>query len=149
MQMLKTVGGLLLLLALGAQAQMYKWVDAQGVTHYSQTPPPAGTQTQTVAPKSASGGGKASGSGDWQSQQTDFNKRQMDKKDQQSKADAQAAKDATQRQRCAEARDHLSRMKSASGIYQVNENGERVFMDPKASEQAIRSLEADIAKYCS
>jgi glutaredoxin len=34
--------GLAAMLAAPAYAQMYKWVDAQGVTHYSDRPPPVG-----------------------------------------------------------------------------------------------------------
>lgn len=28
-------------------SEIYQWTDARGVTHYSETPPPAGTQYQT------------------------------------------------------------------------------------------------------
>ncbi|MET0936737.1 MAG: DUF4124 domain-containing protein [Luteibacter sp.] len=31
-----------------AFAQAYKWKDAQGVTHYSDSPPPAGTKVETI-----------------------------------------------------------------------------------------------------
>lgn len=33
---------LLLMLSLPASAQVYRWVDAQGKVHYTQTPPPQG-----------------------------------------------------------------------------------------------------------
>lgn len=38
------------MLASNVQAAVYKWVDKDGVTHYSQSPPPAGTEGQTIAP---------------------------------------------------------------------------------------------------
>jgi hypothetical protein len=31
-----------------AFGQAYKWKDAQGVTHYSDSPPPAGTKVETI-----------------------------------------------------------------------------------------------------
>jgi hypothetical protein len=37
-------------LCLPVQAEMYKWVDEQGVTHYSQQKPPAGVDVNTVKP---------------------------------------------------------------------------------------------------
>lgn len=40
---------LILLSPLLARAELYRWVDAQGQTHYTQTPPP-GLQAQTLAP---------------------------------------------------------------------------------------------------
>ena len=44
--------GLLILagLATGAQATMYKWVDENGVTVYSQTPPATGKSTEVKPP---------------------------------------------------------------------------------------------------
>lgn len=58
---LKTLFGLsLLLLAAAASAgELYQWKDANGITHYSQTPPPSGSYTartesgRDVAPASA------------------------------------------------------------------------------------------------
>lgn len=47
----------LLLVAGAAGAQVYKWVDAKGVTHYSDQPPPPSTPAKTkVEVKSFSGG---------------------------------------------------------------------------------------------
>ncbi len=42
--------GLLCLLPLVAQSQVYKWRDADGSTVYSQLPPPPEITTETVAP---------------------------------------------------------------------------------------------------
>ena len=39
---------LLPLIALGAQAATYKWVDEKGQTHYSNTPPPSGATATAV-----------------------------------------------------------------------------------------------------
>ena len=44
-----TLAAALLLCAGVASAQMYKWKDAAGVTHFSDTPPPATAQAQTKA----------------------------------------------------------------------------------------------------
>ncbi|HEY0064100.1 MAG TPA: glutaredoxin family protein [Telluria sp.] len=52
--------GLALLLCMGAaSAQMYKWVDAGGKTHYTDTPPPA---TAKTAPIKAGAGGNIAAS---------------------------------------------------------------------------------------
>jgi glutaredoxin len=48
----------MLLCAGAANAQMYKWKDARGVTHYSDTPPPAsGAASRPVELKSFNSGG--------------------------------------------------------------------------------------------
>jgi hypothetical protein len=53
--------GLLLLAAcatthLPASAQMYKWTDAQGTVHYTDTPPPAQKASQIKAPSAGASG---------------------------------------------------------------------------------------------
>lgn len=39
---------MLLLLAPAVAAQVYKWTDARGTVHYSETPPPQGTQYKRI-----------------------------------------------------------------------------------------------------
>jgi cytoskeletal protein RodZ len=65
----------LLLVAPLATAQVYKWTDAQGTTHYSETPPPVGTKYHQVevntgsdAPSSSSSAASTSSSSDSSSQ---------------------------------------------------------------------------------
>lgn len=36
------------MLPMNAPAEIYKWTDADGETHYTQTPPPAGTESETI-----------------------------------------------------------------------------------------------------
>jgi hypothetical protein len=55
----------LLLVAPLACAQVYKWTDAHGTTHYSETPPPSGTKYSQVsvnAGTSAPAGNDSTGS---------------------------------------------------------------------------------------
>lgn len=56
---LLAVAALLSMVPLAGMAEVYKWVDDDGVTHYSQQPPPEGTPTvitpDTGAPSSAEG----------------------------------------------------------------------------------------------
>ena len=46
-----------LLLCSAAQAQVYKWVDAKGVTHYSDQPPPPSTKTRVEVKSFSTGAG--------------------------------------------------------------------------------------------
>lgn len=41
---------LLSMTAFNAQARIYKWVDTDGMTHYTQQPPPAGIEGKTITP---------------------------------------------------------------------------------------------------
>lgn len=59
-----------LAMASGAEAQMYKWVDKDGKTHYTDTPPPPDTKA-LAAPKAGGGvvqGGREAAGGEGRSQ---------------------------------------------------------------------------------
>ncbi|MFW5969188.1 MAG: DUF4124 domain-containing protein, partial [Halofilum sp. (in: g-proteobacteria)] len=65
---LLAVAALLPLIPATAMAEVYKWVDEDGVTHYSQEPPPEGTPTVITpvgeAPSSAEDDADADGQDD-------------------------------------------------------------------------------------
>ncbi len=52
-RLLPAVAALLALIPVAGMADVYKWIDEDGVTHYSQQPPPAGTPT-VITPDAAS-----------------------------------------------------------------------------------------------
>ncbi len=139
--MLRPVLLLLLLAPLVGQAALYKWVDANGVTHYSETPPQNG-KAATLNVRAGTANGTAASQEDWSAKEADFQRRKMD-------AVTQERDQANRKQQCAEARDHLARMKEASRIYQVNADGQRVYLDDQSAAASIASLEAVISKNCS
>ena len=51
------LGLALLLCAGGAAAQVYKWVDANGKTHFTDKPPPASAKTSQIKSSNSAGGG--------------------------------------------------------------------------------------------
>ena len=124
------------------QAQVYKWVDERGVTHYGERTP-QGRKGQEVQNKLANpapgpGAGKAPS---WQEQEQDFQgRRQQAEQAQQAEARKQA-QEANQRQACVQARDELLRMKSASRLYKLNEKGERIIESDQEREAAIARQE--------
>ena len=62
------------LAATPAWAQVYKWVDEQGRTHYGEKPPAKGAAQ--VKSQDAAGAPKPGGSGDLKQQEKDFQQRQ-------------------------------------------------------------------------
>lgn len=139
--MLRPLLPLLLLVPLVGQAALYKWVDANGVTHYSETPPQGGKAT-TLNVRQSNAAATAAPQEDWSAKEADFQRRKMD-------TAAQERDQLARKQQCAEARDHLARMKDASRIYQVNADGQRVYLDDKSAAASIANLEAVISKNCS
>jgi hypothetical protein len=102
-----------LLMALPASAQVYKWVDSKGVTHYDGSPPPpSASSSQTLAIPVAPAATETS-SESWQEKDNAFKSRYDKRKADEAKQDeidkkAQAAKETAPRFP-ADLRPHLSR----------------------------------------
>jgi len=140
-------GVLCLGLAGPAAGQIYKWVDEHGVTHYGERPPqgqkaqPVGA-TPATAPATPA---KRQGGQDWQDQNIEFQKRRI-QREQQAEREQQEAK-AKQR-RCVVAKDELRQMESANRLYDLNEKGERVYLDDAAHKAEIENARQFIATNC-
>jgi hypothetical protein len=142
----------LLALALPASADMYKWVDEKGVTHYSESPPPEGTQSKKldlpVTPPSAPAA-KPQSPEDWKAREAEFRRRQLQKENAEQAEKAQGERSAEVRKaRCTEAQRRLDLLNAGRPLYRVNEKGERVYMeDPDRAAQTEKwRKEAD--QYC-
>jgi len=129
-----------------AFAQVYKWVDEKGVTHYGERSP-QGKKAQEVEQRLANPApapGKSAQPG-WKEQELEFRRRRIENEQAESK---QKQQEASQRQTCSEARDHLARLKSARGVYRLNEKGERLFQSDDERSATIASLERQISERC-
>ena len=147
-------GALCLGLAGPAAGQIYKWVDENGVTHYGERPPqgqkarPVGAAPATAPATPATAPAtpaKPQGGQDWQDQNIEFQKRRI-KREQQAEREQQEAK-AKQR-RCAVAKDELRQMESANRLYDLNEKGERVYLDDAAHKAEIDNARQFIETNC-
>ena len=133
--------------ALPAVAQIYKWVDEKGVTHYGEKAPEgakakemavsSGGASQSQAPKSYTG--------ELQEKDNDFKRRQVSR----AEAEAQASKQkAALEHNCLEARDSLARMRVTGCLYELNNKGERICQSDAVRAAAVTKLENDIRQYC-
>lgn len=128
-----------------AAAQVYKWVDEKGVTHYGERPPQGGKANeveQRLANPAAPG--KAAKS-DWKEQEIEFNKRRI--KSEQTEARNQQ-RETSQREACKQARDRLALYKSARGSFHLDEKGERVWHSDAEHNASIARLEQRVSEHC-
>jgi hypothetical protein len=136
-----------LALAPAAGAQLYKYVDKNGKTVYSDQPPadvdskqvnvPAGRgAAPAAAPKTAVERDKELDKG---------RKEARDKADKQAKA---AEKDTQAEQRCAAARERHAALAEGGRIYKTNDKGERVFMDDAEIESSREKARRDMDEAC-
>jgi hypothetical protein len=137
---------LLWALAVPAAAQVYKWVDENGRTHYGERAP-QGRKAEDVEPRLANPGaapGKPAQPG-WKEQDLEFRKRRIQAEQAESK-DKQ--RQDTLLQACNQARDQLAQLKSARRLYRLNEQGERVFQSDEDRNASVARLEQQVSERC-
>ncbi len=135
----------LMLIAGATSAQVYRWVDEKGVTHYGAQPP-QGAKASAVDDKLATPPSvNPRPPENWQDKDRQFRQRQIEA----TQAQETKSRDARRRRAaCNEARDSLARMREAGRLYTLDKGGERVYQDDAGREQAIARQEKLVAQYC-
>ncbi|MCG3203006.1 MAG: hypothetical protein NFCOHLIN_02909 [Gammaproteobacteria bacterium] len=135
----------LLALTLPAAAGMYKWTDADGQVHYTQSPPPAGVQGQELKPPPRVD--SESAVEDLETKQKGFEERVEDK----AKAEEEAAKTADQAAEkaryCEQLRADLAGLQTAQRIF-TGEGEERRRLGEDERQAKMKDIEAKLAKDC-
>jgi hypothetical protein len=132
---------------------VFKWVDEKGVTHYGERPP-QGQKAQSVetrplntpTPGPGSSPRKAQGSENWQEQNLEFQRRRI-QRERQAEREQQGAKD--RQRRCNLARDDLRRLESSRRLYDLNDKGERVYLDDAGRTAALERARRSVERSCS
>lgn len=135
------------LLAAAAPAEVYKWTDAEGRVHFGDRPPQGGAETVQMSEK-ADNDPAATPEERLEKQRRllhAFEEERRQKRD----AREQARRDKAERQRnCAEARDNLHSQETASAVYRLGPDGERVYLDDAEREQALARARAAVEQWC-
>ncbi len=131
-----------------ASAQVYKWVDEKGITHYGERAP-QGRKAQEVEQRLANPvpvpvPGKAA-QPSWQDKELEFRGRRVEAEQAEAK---QKQQEAANRQACNQARDRLAQAKAARRWYRLDEKGERVYQSDEEQRASIAQLEQLIAQRC-
>lgn len=135
---------LLLALPLVAGAQVYKWKDARGTDHFSDSPPPNGVKYTVVktrrddvrpgvAPKAgsdASGNAGASGGSSASGQ------------------DGQSGRDAQLKRFCAQIQSNIDLLKSSQVIGQQGSDGKTVMLSPDMRAKQLQQQQQRYKAYC-
>ena len=140
------LAGLLIAVCGAAQAQMYKCVDAKGVTRYSDKPllDCKGREVDIRGQPPISGKLNER-TEDVGGQERDFQRRQI-QRGREEESDAMRAE--MQKRRCAAMRAQLDTLTRVNVISKVNEKGERVYMDDAEREAKLSQLNTEIARQC-
>ena len=143
---MRTVALAFLLLSLPAAGQVYKCVDARGVTQYSDKPRPdcKGTAVDIRGQEPISGKLESYGT-DVGAAERDFQKRQQQRE---KEAQDQAKADETRQQRCDRMRADYQRFTSMRRIFETDAKGERRYLDDAERNAKTAQMESAIARDC-
>jgi hypothetical protein len=130
---------------------IYKWVDENGVTQYTETPPPPGRASTKITP-STTGPSGSTGQGnaeDWKQRELDQRKANIERDQATDFANRKAAHDAANRSgRCLEARRQVELLGLARPIYNVNERGEKVYLEDQDRASQLDAWRKQADTYC-
>lgn len=172
MKSLYLVAGLVMLTALPtlSQADIYKWKDKDGVTRYSDTPPPSNIKLENIGTKKVvkptgkepltvvKGDQPASTAqqelptqelpsvsaeetaAKLRQQTAEVEKRNKQEKESQAKLNAE---------NCRAAKANLASYVQGGRVYKMNDKGEREYLDDVGLKQGADKARADAAKFCN
>jgi hypothetical protein len=134
------LGLCLLLSAPLACAQMYKCVDANGVTHYTDKPRPdcKGGKVDIKSSPASSGSAVAPRSEDFARQDADFKRRQIQREQ------AEARDQAALKQHCARLRQEHEWLSYGGRISQRDSKGQRVYVEDAERNARLAQVKSEL-----
>jgi hypothetical protein len=131
-------------LAAPAQAQLYKWVDANGRVQYSDRKPTDARNTvSSVGSQPSVAGGKSAAELD-----RDFQKRRQEQAEAQQKQQQAAAEQKHNSEACDAARRNLAALNSGQRIARFNQQGEKSYMDDAQRAQELERTQRQVEASC-
>ena len=127
-----------------ACAQMYKCVDAKGVTHYADKPTPGCSNSPVdIRPSPPISGRLAPPGENAAEQEAAFRRRQVDRAEaERLEREQRAALES----RCGRLRQERAMLGSGVRLAQMNAQGERVFMEDAERERRLADVQARLAQ---
>lgn len=136
-------------LAQPAAAQIYKWVDANGVTHYGERPQTGGKSKEVElrgnAPAQPGSATPPAAGSDLKERELDFRKRKVARDEEEARA-AQAK--AQRDDYCRRERVRMAELNEIGRMYVRDAQGERVFLSDAQRDAAVARREAEFKKHC-
>lgn len=136
-------------------AKIYKWVDAQGNVHYGEQPPAKNAQEMKLhkGPTPPAKSTKSDDKSDNQAKQSEgkgsFLESLAKEREEKAKADEVAAKEKARFDKnCSIARKQLASLKLGGRRYEIDEKGNRSFLDDTQIQKQQQNAQKDVAKWC-
>lgn len=138
---------LLGLLSVSANAGVYRWVDGKGRTHFGDRPPAeSNSEPVEVTPSPPDADNLAN---ERRQRMNEFLDSQLDERKSRqaakAEADQQAAKEA---ELCRKLQARLEHMASVSTFYNLNEQGERVYVSEEENDRIRERFRTKVQETC-
>ena len=127
-----------------AGAELYKYVDKNGRTVYSDQPP-AGIDSKTVKDAAVSSAEPAKTA---VQKDKDLEKNRKETREKADKAEKAAARDRDQEQRCNQAKQNVQAYQEGGRMYKYNDKGEREFMGEEDIAAGLKKAQRDMEEAC-
>jgi cytoskeletal protein RodZ len=132
----------LLLVAPLVSAQVYKWTDAKGTTHYSESPPPAGTKYSQVT---------VSGSEEPVTPAADSSTSSSTSTSTQGDASAPPAADTPENRAklCTSLKANLGTLKGTGPVVMQGAGGQQQLLNADQRKQQLDATQSEYQDYCA
>ena len=131
-----------------AHAQVYKCVDAQGKTVYSQSACPGTAKSTTIDSRPAPSA-PAAKSSDPRKADAEFKKRQLEAEKEQEKEQKASQEKEAKKVNCAAAQQQLQLYQSGQRLSRLNPSGERYYLDEKDIAQETAKAQQAVTQWCA
>ncbi len=138
--------GLMCFVAGNAFAAMYKWVDEDGNTHYSERPPPGDIETQTIKPPPKVDTERALK--ELEERENKFNEMQKTRTKKAEDHEIRTEEVAMNKRNCELARDKLAKANEQTRVYAQEKDGTRRRITEEERQERIAAAQKDIAGFC-
>lgn len=144
----RILAAVLFLACADAGAALYKWVDEKGVTHYTEQPPPDRKSTR-IEIRSDGPAAAPEKADSWKEKEVELRRRRLEQERAQETSDAKAKNEAAQRRyHCLRARDALETLAPGHPVYQLNDKGERVYLEDAQREEQLKRWRKEAETWC-
>jgi len=141
----------LLLVPALVEANVCRWTDAEGRTHYSSAPPAGVTCARTLrAPVPGSEGATAAPSSARTTQQleTEFQQRRLKRAEDEQRAQAERREADQRREQCTQTRSRVTWMEGGGRVTTLDRNGHRQFLDEEQHARELAALRRRASQLC-
>jgi hypothetical protein len=129
-----------------ANSAMYKWVDENGITQYSQTPP-VGIKTEKIGVATAPAEDPETLKNEQAKKMEAFEKRRQNEKKQQELAKKKQEEKARLKERCAKIQKNIDTLKYKNRVFD-KKDGEVVTLTTEERQKQLKELRETLAKDC-